>query len=235
MYLIQDFEPFFFGRGSEYALSEDSYRFGFSGITIGRMPAEIIRDRCGVDSIVAEHGVDTSIYSMTNHGDRNGVAFYAKPDHPRRGYSLGILALKEFHGRFPDQQIHLFGEPVGQLPFPVTHHGKLRPQQLATLYNSCQAGLALSFTNISIVPNEMLACGTIPVLNDDPFARLDLTNEQVVWSYPSPVAIADELAAIVTDSRRHDRSEAAAASVVGGSWDDAKRTVVEAVEREAYG
>ena len=44
MYFIQDFEPFFYGQGSEYALSEDTYRFGFTCISVGRMVAELLRE-----------------------------------------------------------------------------------------------------------------------------------------------------------------------------------------------
>ncbi len=103
------------------------------------------------------------------------------------------------------------------------------------LYNSCIAGLAMSFTNVSMVPLEMLACGAIPVVNDSPYARADMTNEHVVWAQPSPVAMAHALSLVVTDPARATRSAQGAASVVGGSWDDAKRTVIEAVEREVYG
>jgi hypothetical protein len=95
--------------------------------------------------------------------------------------------------------------------------------------------LVFSFTNVSLVPSEMLACGVIPVLNDSQYARLDLPNPNAVWSHPSPVALAEALGAVVTDPRRAARSAAASASVSGGSWDHARRTVVEAVEREVYG
>ena len=83
MYFVQDFEPFFYGQGSEFALCEDTYRFGYTCIAVGRMVSEILRDRCGVSSVVASHGCDTSIYSLANTQERNGVAFYAKPDVPR--------------------------------------------------------------------------------------------------------------------------------------------------------
>ena len=34
-YFVQDFEPYFYPVGSEYVLAENSYRFGFHGITAG--------------------------------------------------------------------------------------------------------------------------------------------------------------------------------------------------------
>ena len=35
LYLVQDFEPFFYPRGAVYALAEDSYRFGFRSLAVG--------------------------------------------------------------------------------------------------------------------------------------------------------------------------------------------------------
>jgi glycosyltransferase involved in cell wall biosynthesis len=235
MYFVQDFEPFFYGRGSEYALSEDTYRFGFTCIAVGNMVAEILRERYGVECAVAEYGCDTGVYRATNTDERHGVVFYAKRDYPRRGFALGVLALREFHRRHPEQTIHVFGDPVHRLDFPVVHHGRLRPAQLARLYNECIAGLVFSFTNVSLVPSEMLACGVIPVLNDSRYARLDFPNPNAVWSQPSPAALAASLSAIVSDPDKAARSAVASASVSGGNWDKAKRAVVDAVEREVYG
>ncbi|MFR4831244.1 MAG: hypothetical protein ACLUA4_00170 [Bifidobacterium sp.] len=36
MYFVQDFEPLFYGMGSKAVLAENTYRFGFYGITAGR-------------------------------------------------------------------------------------------------------------------------------------------------------------------------------------------------------
>lgn len=235
LYFVQDFEPFFHGHGSEYALAEDSYQFGFTTITVGRMIAEMLRRDHGVEAVVAEFGCDTSVYGLENRGARNGVVFYAKPDVPRRGFKLGMLALGEFHRRHPDQEIHLFGDPVGNLPFPATIHGTVSPADLAALYNSCIGGLAMSFTNMSLVPVEMLACGAVPVLNDSVHARPGLDNAHAVWAHPSPVALASALSAVVSAADIPARAAEVAASVTGATWDDAKAVVVETVEREVYG
>ena len=39
-YLAQDYEPYFYGRGSAYELAEDTYRFGFRMLTVGHMVAD---------------------------------------------------------------------------------------------------------------------------------------------------------------------------------------------------
>src|SRR5690606_24896867 len=98
-----------------------------------------------------EFGCDTSAYRILPDRKREGVVFFARPDVPRRGYLLGRIALARFHELHPHVPIHTYGAKVSGLPFPAIQHGKLTPEGLNELYNSCIAGLVLSFTNISLV------------------------------------------------------------------------------------
>jgi O-antigen biosynthesis protein len=233
LYFIQDFEPLFYPHGSEYVLAEDTYRFGFRCITVGPMLADMLRDRFGVKAAVAQFGCDTSTYRVTNEGARNGVVFYARRDAARRGFMLGLLALREFHRRHPECEIHLFGDASAKVPFPAINHGNVPPARLAELYNRCAAGIALSFTNVSLVPDELLACGAIPVVNDNPYARLGLNNPYIRWTEPTPRRIAEALSAVV----RGDRPSAAdvALTVKARPWGEAQRTTLETIESEVYG
>jgi hypothetical protein len=233
-YLVQDYEPYFYARGSEFALAEDSYRFGFETIAIGRMVADLLRSEMGVTAHVAEFGCDTDVYRLTNHGARAGVVFYIKPDVPRRGARLGILALEEFHRRHPEQPIRVFGDVPRDLPFAHESQGKLTPEELNDLYNLSVAGLAMSFTNISLVAEEMLAAGTTPVINDSPLARIDLPNAEARWARATPGAIADALCEIVEAPDVPAQARAAAAGVRAEKWRPAQGTVVAAIERAAY-
>ena len=233
LYFIQDYEPFFYPQGSEYVLAEDSYRFGFRAITVGRMIADLLRDRFKVAAAVAEFGCDTTVYQLTNTGDRRGVVFYAKPDVARRGFSLGLLALREFNERHPEYEIHLFGDAATQVPFPATNHGSVSPQQLSALYNHCRAGIALSFTNVSLVPDEMLACGAVPVTVENPYARACLSNPHVRWAPPTPGSLADALSEVVEGGAAAPAE--IAASVHGGGWDAARRVTLQTIEDEVYG
>ena len=72
LYLVQDYEPFFYPRGTEHALGEDTYRFGFRCIAIGWMVASLLRYGVGVQAQVAEYGCDNSIYRLTNPSRREG-------------------------------------------------------------------------------------------------------------------------------------------------------------------
>lgn len=234
LYFIQDYEPFFYPRGSEYSLAEDSYRFGFRNIALGDMVGDLLRSEAGVPADVTEFGCDTAVYRPLEGVQRTGVVLYARPDVPRRGFWLAKLALQEFHRQHPEVDIHVYGSIVRDLGFPATQHGRLTPTELNALYNRCIAGIAMSFTNISLVAEEMLAAGTVPVVNDSPHSRADLVNDNVAWAQPTPGAIAAALSRTVTDADP-SRAARAAASVRRFAWQKAQADVVRIVEDEVYG
>lgn len=235
LYLVQDYEPFFYPRGSTYALAEDTYRFGFHHVAVGEMVGTHLR-RLGVPVDVVPFGCDTGVYHLAQPpARRRGVVFYVRPGADRRGFALARLALTEFHRRCPDEPVHVYGE-AGRvdLPFPVVNHGRLTPAQLNDLYNGAVAGLALSFTNISLVVSEMLAAGLVPVVNDAPDSRADVRPEAAVaWAAPTPSAIAERLVDLV-GSTDEDRPVRVAASVVADEWRPARDRFVGIVEEVLY-
>lgn len=233
LYFIQDFEPYFYPRGSLYSLAEDTYRFGFRCIALGEMVARLLRSEIGIDPDVTEFGCDTSVYRPLDGRQRTGVVLYARPDVPRRGYSVARLALERFHLAHPEVDIHIYGDRVTGLTFPATQHGRLRPVELNELYNSCRVGIAMSFTNISLVAEEMLAAGVVAVVNDSVHSRADLTNDHVVWAYPSPGGIAGALDAAIMGPPGNE--DAIAASVRQFGWTKAQADVVRILEEEVYG
>ncbi|MEV4277866.1 rhamnosyltransferase WsaF family glycosyltransferase [Actinoplanes xinjiangensis] len=232
LYFVQDYEPWFYPAGSQYVLAEDTYRFGFRPITVGPMLADLLREKFGTEAAVAEFGVDTAVYQLTNREKRRGVVFYTKRDYARRGFALGLVALREFHRRHPDHEIHLFGDATVRAPFPAVNHGTVRPAQLSELYNECAAGLAMSFTNLSLVPDEMLACGVIPIVGESEHAKASIDNPYIRWVRPTPVALADALSAAVTDG---PAPASIAASIRQTPWGTAQRVTLETIEDEVYG
>ena len=59
---------------------------------------------------------------------RCGVVFFARPDTPRRGFELGMLALELFAGEHPEVEIHVIGAAPARrvgVPFPFIDHGHL--------------------------------------------------------------------------------------------------------------
>lgn len=236
MYFVQDFEPMFYPAGSLYSLAEDSYRLGFRIIALGNMVTNRLRNDVGLAPDMVPFGCATDEYSMSKSASvRNGVVWYARAGTARRGFELARLALAEFHGRHPEQAIHVFGAHLPDLPFPVTSHGTLTIAELNTLYNRTVAGLAMSFTNISLVAEEMLAAGTIPIVNDSVDARADMGNPHIHWAVPTPGGIADALSRAVHHADVGGRALDVAESVRGRSWAETQRAVVDLVEAEAYG
>jgi hypothetical protein len=233
-YFAQDFEPYFYPRGSLYALAEDTYRFGFRHIAMGHMVQHLIEREVGATSVVAPFGCDTGVYHLENLGPRTGVVFFARPGADRRGFVLAKLALEAFHALHPEQVITTYGDRPERWNVPHVHAGKLSPVDLNKLYNRSLAGLALSFTNVSLVTEEMLAAGMTPVVNDSPLARMDLRNDYVSWAKPTPSEIATALSRAVKEPFSVARLTAMAASARSG-WGPAQNTVADELERVAYG
>lgn len=229
-YLVQDIEPWFYGRSAESVLAEDTYRFGFHCLTVGPAVADVLVSEYGARCDVLEFGCDRDVYRLTNPKRRGELAFYGKPDAARRGFALGVLAVQELHRRRPEVPVHVFGVR-NPLPFPAQRHAHLPPTELAALYNQCAAGLSLSFTNVSLVPYELLACGAVAVVNEDPVSRAVLDSPDVAWARPTPTALADALELAVDG---HARAPAQLAAGLGDlSWDRSRATLVRVVEEVA--
>jgi glycosyltransferase involved in cell wall biosynthesis len=224
-YFVQDFEPYFHAVGALGLLAENTYRMGFHGITAGRWLAQKLKDEFGMDTDAFEFGSDTTCYRRLEDADRRGIVFYARPEAPRRGFELGLMAIEIFAKRHPEIDIHFYGAKVGKLPFQFIDHGRITPAELNDIYNRCYSGLSLSLTNVSLVPHEMLAAGCIPVVNEAAHNRLVLDNPFVRYAPPYPQALAAELEQLVAARDFDSLSRAAAASVRSASWDEAGATV----------
>ena len=230
-YFVQDYEPSFYPVGTNSALAESTYRMGFHGLTAGRWLTEKLAAEFGMQSDWFPFGCDTSRYRFNPSSKRNGVAFYARAETPRRAVELGLLALELFAKRRPEVELHLFGEDHGKLPFKYTNHGVVSPEKLGDIYNQCFAGLTLSLTNVSLVPHEMLACGCIPVVNDADQNRMVLNNAHVRYASLSPHSLAEALEAIMAMSDFGSESKRAAESVNSTSWDLAGAAIDTALRR----
>jgi glycosyltransferase involved in cell wall biosynthesis len=226
-YLVQDFEPWFYPAGSDAMLAEATYGFGFHGICAGRWLARLLNERYAMQTDHFDFGCDLSRYGLVEGVARTGVCMFARPETPRRAFALGVAALGIFAREHPDVDIHLYGNPTPRLPFRATIHGRVTPGELNDLYNRCVAGLALSATNVSLAPLEMLAAGCIPVVNEAEHNRVVLDNEMVCYAAATPAALGSALADLVSrpEAERRQGAVAAAASVQGASWDDAGSTV----------
>jgi len=236
-YFVQDFEPYFFPASSESVLAENTYRFGFYGITAGRWLTEKLNTDYGMSCDHYEFGSDSGRYHFKNQEKRKSIFFYARPVTPRRGFEFGVLALELFHRRHPEYEIHFAGWDVSGLKFsfPFVNHGVMKLTELDGLYNDCAAALVISFTNMSLLPLELLSAGCIPVVNDAPNNTLVSANPYISYTQSSPSAMADALCAVVERADQVEYARKAAASVQNLSWDDSGAKFEAILKRELHG
>ncbi|QQC44076.1 glycosyltransferase [Schaalia meyeri] len=227
-YFVQDFEPSFYPVGSENQLAENTYRFGFEAFTAGKWLAKRLHDDYGMTTHPFDFATDLSLYQRTNDARRKDLFFYSRPVTMRRGFELGCIVLADVKKRRPDIRIHMAGWDVSdwKVPFDYVNHGAMKLEELSPLYNQCAAALVMSLTNLSLLPLELLSCGTIPVVNDGPNNRLVADNPNIDYVPLSPGALATELIRIVDASDQVELSRRAAASVKSLSWEDSGRRFV---------
>lgn len=227
-YFAQDFEPYFFAAGSDYVLAENTYRFGFHGITAGRWLATKLSADYGMACDAFDFAVDTSRYHLTGHADRDEIVFYVRPPTPRRATEFGLLALSELNRLRPDVTINLVGWDMSGYDVPFTHvnHGAVDLVTLNEIYNRCAAGLVLSLTNMSLLPMEMMASGVVPVVNDAPNTRGVFDSDYIEFVPMSPEAIADRLIEIVDRPDVAALATEIASSIDSAGWSDPASTFV---------
>lgn len=233
-YFVQDYEPYFFPVGSEYVLAENTYRFGFTGITAGGWLSKKLNNDFGMKTDHFDFGSDENHYVHRNSSARKEILFYARPVTARRGFEMGIKALAKFHKINPDIIINLVGWDTStyKIPFPHNNLMMLELNELSTLYNRCSAALVMSLTNMSLLPLELLSCGTIPVVNDGENNRLVSDNPFIAYADNSPVALAEKLDEVVRRKDLVHYSKLASKSVPKNSWKASGKKFVSILERE---
>jgi hypothetical protein len=233
LYFVQDYEPLFYPTGSESQLAENTYRFGFTGITAGHWLADKLHREFGMPTHSFDFGVDPRNYSLQNTGERGAIFFYARPETPRRGFELGAMALDLFARARPGHRIILAGQKLSRLdlPFPHTTIGNVPVSELNAIYNQCTAGLVMSLTNMSLLPLELLAAGVVPVVNDAPNNRMVSDNPFIAFAAANPPALAAALVEAVDRADAAAYAARAAQSVADVTWDRSGEQFLDAVRR----
>jgi glycosyltransferase involved in cell wall biosynthesis len=231
-YFVQDYEPMFYATSSETQLAENTYRFGFTGITAGKWLAQKLSNDFGMSASAYDFGSDAGQYSYLNTDVRRSVFFYARPETPRRGFELGVMALDLFSRARPDVGIITAGQDLRsfRLPFRFENLGNVQVNKLNDVYNRCAAGLVLSLSNLSLLPLELLSAGVIPVVNDAPNNRLVSDNPFIEYTPPVPRALADRLISIVDRDDQAAHAAEAAASVRSTDWSISARQFLDAFD-----
>jgi len=217
MYFVQDFEPYFYAMGSEYMLAENTYRFGFFGITAGDWLADTLARAYGMSTHAIHFGVELERYYRRPRREPHirRVFFYARPPTQRRAFELGLLVLNAVWERLPKTHFIMAGWDTSnyRIPFPHLSCGTVRPDALADVFSQCDVALVLSLTNASLMPPELMACGCTVVSNRGANVEWLLNDEVALLTDPTPEALTEAVCTLLQDDARR-----VALSARGEAW-----------------
>ena len=203
LYFVQDFEPGFYPTGTESVLADNTYHFGFFGITAGGWLARKLKTEYGMQTHAISFGVDHELYRQRPRREPQikRVFFYARPPTPRRAFEFGLLVLEAVSRKLPGTQFILAGWDVGEyhIPFPHLATGVITPEELADVFSQCDAALVMSLTNLSLMPLEVMAAGCAVVSNRGECVEWLLNDEVALLTDPTVEALSAALCHLLED------------------------------------
>jgi len=231
-YFMQDYEPLFYPAGSVYAQVEATYRFGFYGIANTPSIKAIYEAQYGGVAESFVPCVDTSVFRPAVDGAAAPskpyrVFFYGRPEHPRNGFELGVVALKKLKERLGDQVHVVSAGAVWNLRDYglrgiVENLGLLSYEQTAELYRGCHVGLVMMFTrHPSYLPLELMASGCLVVSNHNPATRWLLKDgENCLLAESSMSCLTETLERSLLDAQERERITANAVKEIQTYYSD---------------
>jgi dTDP-4-amino-4,6-dideoxygalactose transaminase/glycosyltransferase involved in cell wall biosynthesis len=224
-YLVNDYEPAFYGTSIETWLSGMTYRQPLRAIVGSPWLLDTLRSRFGMDGGTFRYAIDDAYEPRDVERRDDTIVLYARSVTPRRAVALGVLALEELWRRRPGRvRIVMFGDehPMPS-SFPYDFLGKVTPDQLSWVYSEAAVGLAFSMTNTSLVPQDMIACG-LPALELAGFGGESVYGARgPIELVPyEPVEIADRIERLLDDPGERERRRVAGLELARRlSWDNA--------------
>ena len=194
-YFIQDFEPWFFPMGDQYIITENSYRYGFKPVTIGKWLAHKMLAEYDNPVEYFDFGADLNVYKkLDNIKQENAICFVYQPEKSRRCDYIGLKALRIVKTLRPDIQIYLYGSNMpASFEFECKNLNIIPITKCNELYNKCKVGVCMSASNPSRIPFEMMTAG-LPVVELYKENNIyDLPDEGVLLARPTPEAIASAI------------------------------------------
>ena len=218
-YLIQDYEPYFYPRGTHTWLAEQTYKFGVPAITAGPWLLKELGEKFGVKGDYFELGYDPSNYRLPSElKERKVIVAYYRESTPRRSSDFLMEALRRSGSELEDYEIHIVGGAPGILPRKDANvHGSLTHSGLAELYSLAALTIVISMSNTSLVPVEAMACGSSVLTNESEANRMNLKGTSAQFS---DMNIFNFSQAIVKAARANTSAQAIenANSVLGREW-----------------
>ena len=171
-YFVQDYEPDFYPAGDIRIFVENTYRMNYHMISLGIWPKMKIEKELGIsiDSITFpyepnEYWPASNWRQKFVHKKHIKIAVYMK-DAPKRGITFLLMALEELYRQARKRgyvlDIAFFGiDKRLRYPLSIPYRNLGRPSKdmIRKLYQESDLCIALSYTNISLVTLEMMACG----------------------------------------------------------------------------
>lgn len=241
-YLVQDYEPYFFARGSASLRAEDTYRQDIACICASSWLKKLMEEKFGRWARHFNLAYESDVYkvydrdnsSSSSESDQDSTCHlivYSRKHTARRAVELCLEALDELALRRDDFLVHFFGdeEVITDISYQAFHHGIMDKHELADLYNNGTIGVTFSATNYSLVPQEMMACG-LPIVEIDNESTVSIFPADVVsLARPNPKAIADAIEALMNDPQRQEHQKDAALEWISDlSWETSVRAVEQA-------
>jgi glycosyltransferase involved in cell wall biosynthesis len=231
VYLIQEYEPFTFPMGAQYAVADQSYAFRHQAIFSSALLEDFFRERgIGVygnggpgdgGAMHFENAIlsfEVSREALVARRSRK-LLFYSRPEaHASRNmFDIALLALDRAiaAGAFADEpwEFHGVGTGHGVIEFAAGGTlkilGKLSLDDYQALLPDYDVGLSLMYTpHPSLVPLEMAAAGMFAVTNtclNKSAARLAAISSNLVAAPPTVEGVA---AALCEAARRAGDTDA---------------------------
>lgn len=205
-YFIQDFEPWFFPMGDQYIITENSYRYGFMPVTIGKWLAHKMLAEYNNPVEYFDFGADLNIYKKLDNVEKeNAICFVYQPEKSRRCDYIGLKALRIVKTLRPDIQIYLYGSNMpATFDFECQNLNIIPIEKCNELYNRCKVGVCMSASNPSRIPFEMMAAG-LPVVEMYKENNIyDMPDGGVLLARTTPEAIASAIIYLVDHRRRKE-------------------------------
>lgn len=225
-YFVQDFEPMFYPSGSEYSFSENTYRFGFTGITAGKWLSDKLSREYGMECDYVGFSYDKDRYiplMNKRHSKIKRVFFYARPPTPRRALELGVLALQKLANERNDIEVVFAGWNLTAYDFQFKYesHGVVSLDDLPKLYTSCDVALVISFTNLSLLPLELMASGVPVVSNKGPNVEWLLNDKNCQFASSDADSMAAAIIDLIDDNdKRYSLRQAGISFAEETSWNN---------------
>lgn len=204
-YLIQDYEPLFRIAGTTFALTEETYKFGFIGIANSPALSQIYQSYGNAPVYTYLAGIDHNLYYPLSEKEYTKevykIVFYGRPSTPRNDFEILAETFKLLKAKLGNRvEIYSVGEDYDVETYSlggiVTNLGMFSDmKKLASLYRNADIGISfISTPTYSYQHLEFMASGLCLVTNEQKgIAELLNDNENAVVCPPLPKIIASRI------------------------------------------